>query len=384
MMVQYLFSSSEGDVPLDEETLNRPFLLNPFEAHPFLTLRDYFQCIERFIVDRVEDLAEKSGASLTADRIDDMLIRSEKHGTLYHVASIEIAGHGTRKKFAINTAFSETRRKLLLRECETMSFLYQRFSYDYLPKVYLASQVLCSNLKGNEAVVMSAVEWFEGYHEWHLAVDQDGKQTIFIWDMERGNRSASPEEGRRLFSEASKILTLYYDPNTYRQICPWHHAAGDFVVNCAGGATRVKLTTARNYLSLISFPKKADSNRVTALVAFLLNMTVQMRLDRIGGVGEPVWAQEEFVRPCLEGFFEALQIMKAEGRCDWGEEPDLRALLKNFSKQELHDLYAPLMESFREEKPEDFKVIEKNLEEHIVTLWKALRAFDQEGLAGAS
>ncbi len=168
-----------------------------------------------------------------------------------------------------------------------------------------------------------------------------------------------------------------YAPETYRQIYPWHHAAGDFVVKGAGPEIEVKLTTARNYLPLISFPKKADSNRVTALVAFLLNMVVQMRLDRIGGVGEPIWAQEEFVRPCLEGFFRALATKNAEGRGEWKEASDLPALLKRFSKEELHALHAPLMESYREEKPEDYKLIENNLEGHIATLWQALRAFDE-------
>ena len=33
-----------------------------------------------------------------------------------------------------------------------------------------------------------------------------------------------------------------------------------------------------------------------------------------------------------------------------------------------------------EKKPEDFKVIEKNLEDHIATLWTALQAFDEAGL----
>ena len=195
--------------------------------------------------------------------------------------------------------------------------------------------------------------------------------------MEKGNRTASREEGHSIFREASRILTLYYDTKTYRQIYPWHHAAGDFVVKRAGGAAEVKLTTARNYMPLISFPKKADTNRVTALVAFLLNMTVQMRLDRIGGVGEPVWAQEEFVTPSLEGFFGALQTMKAEGRCDLGEGPDLLTLLKKFSKEELHTLYAPLMESYREEKPEDFKVVERNLGEPHLYALEVLQVFDE-------
>ena len=374
MMVQYLFASPEGDVLLDEKTLDRAFLLNPFEAHPFLTLRDYFRSIERFIPD----------SRLFPDQIDQMLIRSEKHGTLYHVASVEITGHGLRRKFAVNTAFSEPKRKLLQQECETMRYLNQHFFYDYIPKMYLASEVQLSNPKGNETVVMSVSEWLEGYHEWHLAVDPDGKQEILVWDMERGNRTATREKTQSIFREASRILTLYYDPKTYRQIYPWHHAAGDFVVKPAGGSVEVKLTTARNYLPLISFPMKADANRVIALVAFLLNMTVQMRLDRIGGVGEPIWAQEEFVRPCLAGFFGALQTLKDEGKGDWGEEPDLVPFLKRFSKEELHTLYAPLMESYREEKPQEFTLIEKNLEDHIATLWEALQAFDEAGLPGSS
>ncbi len=223
MIVKYLFSSSEGDVLLDEKTLDRAFLLDPFEAHPFLTVRDYFQSIERFML----------GSSLFPDPIDRMLIRSEKHGTLYHVASVEITGCGMTRKFAVSTAFSEPRKELLLREYETMRYLNQQFSYGSIPKVYLASETLCSNAKGNETVVMSVSEWLEGYHEWHLTEEQDGKQAVLIWDTEKGNRTASVEEGRSVFSEASRILTLYYDPKTFRQIYPWHHAAGDFVVKCA-------------------------------------------------------------------------------------------------------------------------------------------------------
>jgi len=374
MIVHYFFSSSEGDVLLDEKTLDRAFLLNPFETHPFLNLRDYFESIERFILNN----------ALFTDPIDQILIRSEKHGSLYHVASVEITGHGARKKFAVSTAFSETRRKLLLHEHETMKYLNKQFSYRYLPEVYRASETLCSNANGSESVVMSVAEWLEGFHEWHLTADQEGKQAVLVWDMEKGNRTASIEEGRSIFREASRILTLYYDPKTYRQIYPWHHAAGDFVVRSAGNMPEVKLTTARNYLPLIFFPEKAGPNPVTALVAFLLNMTVQMRLDKVGGVGEPIWAQEEFVTPSLEGFFSALQTIKAERRYDLGNGPDVRSFLKKFSPGELHRLYAPLMDSYREEKPTDFPVIAKNLEGHITTLWQSLQALDEEGLQEAS
>jgi len=44
--------------------------------------------------------------------------------------------------------------------------------------------------------------------------------------------------------------------------------------------------------------------------------------------------------------FGALQTLKNEGRGDWGEGPDLLTFLKRFSTEELHTLYAPLMESY--------------------------------------
>jgi len=384
MRIRYLFSSSEGDVALDEKTLDRAFLLNPFEAHAFLTLRDYFQGIERFMMERMENLGTENGVSLSPDRIDDLLIRSEKHGTLYHVASVTVLGEGLRRKFALSAAFSEPRISALKQEVETMRFLNRSFSYPHLPGIYLAENLPLSTPQGTETILMCVSEWMEGYHEWHLATEEDGRQSVLVWDTEKGNRNATREESHALFREASKILTLYYDLKTYRQIYPWHHAAGDFVVRSAGNTPEVKLTTARNYLPLIFFPEKADTNRVTALVAFLLNMTVQMRLDKLGGVGKAIWAQEKFVIPSLEGFFSALQTMKVEGRYDLGDGPDLPSLLKKFSPEELHRLYAPLMDSYREENPADFTVITKNLEEHVMTLWQALRAFDEAALPGAS
>ena len=49
MIIEYLFSSPEGDISLAPEDLARPFLITPSEHHPFLTLGDYFEAIrEKF------------------------------------------------------------------------------------------------------------------------------------------------------------------------------------------------------------------------------------------------------------------------------------------------------------------------------------------------
>jgi len=52
MEVIYLFASPQGDVPLSQAMLGRPFLLEPFRPHPFMLLEDYFAAIKRFILQK--------------------------------------------------------------------------------------------------------------------------------------------------------------------------------------------------------------------------------------------------------------------------------------------------------------------------------------------
>ena len=54
-----------------------------------------------------------------------------------------------------------------------------------------------------------------------------------------------------VYRQAAFILTLYYDVETFEQIFPWHHAAGDFVVKADEGAVDVRLVTARQYAPMI-------------------------------------------------------------------------------------------------------------------------------------
>jgi hypothetical protein len=49
MEIEYCFASPDGDITLDQEALQQPFLIAPGKQHPFLTLGDYFSGIERFI-----------------------------------------------------------------------------------------------------------------------------------------------------------------------------------------------------------------------------------------------------------------------------------------------------------------------------------------------
>jgi hypothetical protein len=59
MMVEYRFASQGGDLPVDSQTLDRPFLLSPTESHPFLTLRDYFDAIRQFVLQRLTNISSE-------------------------------------------------------------------------------------------------------------------------------------------------------------------------------------------------------------------------------------------------------------------------------------------------------------------------------------
>ena len=91
-------------------------------------------------------------------------------------------------------------------------------------------------------------EWFEGYNEFHISLDPaDEKHKIIVWDHEHGNYFLSTDQTKALYRQAAKILTCYYNVETFEQISSWHHAAGDFVLKCQNDEIDLKLITVRQY-----------------------------------------------------------------------------------------------------------------------------------------
>lgn len=221
---------------------------------------------------------------------------------------------------------------------------------------------------------MFLAEWFEDYHEWHLSVDEaDKTQKLRIWDQISGHRFATQKEGFEIYRQAAKILTLYYDIRDSRQIYPWHHAAGDFVVGRKDGDIDVKLITARAYEPLVTFLEEEDINPMVALIYFFLNLTIKTRLDRLDGLGDVAWAGDFTVEATTEGFFRALRIKDMEQRYHLGRVEDFLNLLRSFSAEELNRLYQPLLGHYREEGPDDLSLITNNLEDHTEQLYQVIQ-----------
>jgi len=381
MKTQYLFSSPNGDLSLGPGEFERPFLITPSEPHPFLTLGDYFDDIKTFILkDRamplISVLKDQIKIETSREQIREILIRSEKHGALYHLASVEIHVHNTSIKFSVSTAVSEKGKGWLIQEYEALNYLNRSLRLPYLPNVYFKGEVKRRTKKNRLTLAMFMGEWFAGYHEWHLSIDESSNsQKICIWDLEKGNRYASEEEAFEIFRQISKILTLYYEVHAFNQIYPWHHAAGDFIVSSKGNRMDVRLTTVRGYQPLICSDTENEMDPMIAIVYFFLNMTIRIRLDKLDGVGETAWAGDFSVDAATKGFFEALGIMHREGRYDLGEVPELLLVLQSFSEHELEKLFQPLLVLLQRNDPSDLSVTKANLRTHVTRLHQTLQNF---------
>ena len=115
--------------------------------------------------------------------------------------------------------------------------------------------------------------------------------------MDQGYTFLSESQSEEIWRKAAYILTNFYDPKTFEEIFPWHHASGDFVASAVNEQLDLKLITIRQYGPRLEFHEYSPENQVTAMALFLANLTIRMRLDRLDGVGEIVWAPDYSVEP---------------------------------------------------------------------------------------
>ena len=381
MHFRFLLSDPHGDIELSPENLEQPFLISPEEQHPFLTLADYFGALHSFVLyadgNILRTALKKQGlpADINLSDISEILIRSEKHGAFYHIASVEIVGLGEKIKFAVTTALSESAKISLAEEY----FILQQLSEitaDFIPETYCKESVGWKTDSGSEEFFMVSGEWFGTNHEWHASDDpKSGDRKIQLWDYENGYRFLSDAESHELLRQVAYILTLYYDQKSFCQIYPWHHGAGDFVVAAESGAISVKLITARQYEPLVQFDKTEEADRLVATIHFLLNLALRVRLDRLDGVGEPVWLGVSAVYAAVAGFFAGLSATQAKNRLMIGPVAEFLEIMQSFDTQEIFEMYESLLEIYAEEDQDDFRLIQAELADHASELHETLQEF---------
>ena len=378
MNILYTFSSPHGDVPVDDATLARPFIVRPFENHPFMTLGDYFLAIRDLILS--EDgrplttlLSRLWTRNAAIADVDTIFIRYEKYGTLYHISSAEIVAGARRTRLTVSAAVTDESKEALDREFGVLQRLGSQKSLSYLPQVCCKHAVQIRKAEGSETLLMTLSEWFDNYHEWHFSHDGEGRQRIIVWDMESGYRFMSEQETYEIIRQAATILTFYYDTETYNRIFPWHHGAGDFVVKSAEGAIDLKLVTARGYEPVAVPEHDPETGPSRAIILFFLETTVKMRLDKYEGMGESIWADAFVVGAAVDGFFRALRLKESEGHAFAIKVNDLMKQLKGFTEDELKRLLHAHMNQVGSRDSSDYAAISSHTDDHARDLYHAIQ-----------
>ena len=344
---------------------------------------DYFEAAQAFLEAHRYDVitraaSQRLGYAVKPRDLSEIRIRLKKHGAFYHPARVEITIDQKQLSFVLNVAISDSGRRFIKQDYQYLKRLNAETPFYYLPQVYGWEQITGP---AGLNFGMFLGEWFDGYHEFHLAPDPvDHALNIAVWDETTGRFFLTAEQTKTLYAQAARILTCYYNLASFEQILAWHHAAGDFVVSIKRDKLKLRLVTVRRYTSIFENKQQASSKAgdpgwiLHALLVFFLNLSIQMRLDRIEGIGDMVWSNKDAVDATLTGFLDALSM-----KSDVNILPDspltcFLAYISGCQASDLYDLSKEIVNRFNPRMPE-LPIIRKNLSEHVETLHDAFQQF---------
>jgi len=329
-----------------------------------ITIGDYFLAAAEFLSKRnfsilKSGLAAVLNIRVQTDQICKIMVFLEKHGAFYHPLKIQVhLNEPYTGLFVLNGAVSKPGLSLIETEYQLISSLNKTHSKRYLPNVFGIDFIKID--KGEIGFFLG--EWFEGYKEFH-ATEGRGKQQIVVWESDGSRHFLSEASACPIYRKIARILTYYYDIETFDQIFPWHHAAGDFVVRQEGNTSHVRLVTARGFRPLTPFNDGDQKVYILpSLMFFCLNLTIRMRLDRLDGTGQAVLLGEKILPAVVEGFLQALD--EKSQACDLG---NIRASFITFFQQFTAEQMMKIMENILESWPletSEALIIQENIESH--------------------
>ena len=374
--VRTYINSPHGLVALGPEHALLPLPWGLDGEGPALTYGPYFDALLSFLSQRdYQPLRAALGGLLQQPiplrKIQGVEVISQKHGAFYHVAQVRSNIAGVHYSFVVNSAVRPAQQAFLESEFALLQDLAERFPLGFVPHAFALGTAPCTTGDGIACSLKSFIaEWFEGYHEFHLSrQDSQGDLFIKVWDAHSGNSLLDAEEARSVYHQAALILTAYLDPESFSQIYPWHHAAGDFVLKRLGAGPQLRLITVRGYLPLVTVGPD-PSEKWIPLVHFFLNLSLRMRLDRLDGTGELVWADPDCLAGVVSGFVEGWE-QKTKKHPALPRTSEVMAVLRSFTPEEWLPLASLVLDHGLVETDES-EFIEPRLEEHATSLHKIL------------
>jgi len=354
--VKLMATTPQAEIPVEIEVSTIPLPAGPHGKDEEIALRygPYLEAVHHLLVKDdyqklLQALCSRLSRVVSVDEIDFLEIRSEKHGACYHVARVDVCVSGQKVPFAVNVAATPEARDQLARDFRLLETLSNRYNYKFLPNVYFkGAGSYREKEKPAKWLHMFVAEWFRNFHEFHLHRDDiSGSNRILLWDPDRESGYLSEHQCQELYRQAARILTLYYDYNNFKQIYPWHHAAGDFVLKEEQGKVDVRLITIRDYGAVVDFTSRKKAAELLGLILFFLHLTIQMRIDRLDGVGQVVWAEDHCLQGTVAGFFAGLPQGKKESWKNIPSAGEIRELFCRFSRDEWLQLLVKMLESYK-------------------------------------
>jgi hypothetical protein len=371
--LRVLATTPRGEVPVGAEDHNRALPSGP-GPEATLTYGPYLDSVRRFLLRNsgrqlVAALRSHTGRQVNPEEINGIDIRTEKHGAFYHVVRVDVHLSGRTASLVVNVAATDLSRSTSQREYRLLRHLARHFPYPYLPRVFRRGVVSYrTENEGTRRLQMVVGEWLSYYHEFHLhRREGEGRMGLLLWDSTNGYRYLTHGQTSSLYRQAARILADYYDWNSFRQIYPWHHAAGDFVVREENGEVDLRLITVRDYVPVVGYRTRGRAGKMLALILFFLHLTLQMRLDRLDGVGELVWAEEEFLSHVIRGFLDAMS-----GKVGTPSPSALYEILSTFAREEWRQVLGECIETYAFS-PEELDLVRRYEAIHIEQITQALQ-----------
>ncbi|MBU4388570.1 MAG: hypothetical protein KKH84_09235 [Proteobacteria bacterium] len=346
---------------------------------------DYFYAVCSFLGKNefksiTSAISQQLNQNIKPEAIQEIRIYLEKHGEFYHPARIEAHINGSSILFVLNVAISSTGKNYIKREFEILNKLNNEFSFSFIPTAYNIGEIHLKN-KGLD-IIMFLGEWFEGFNEFHLSQDKtDSSIKIVVWDHEKGNFFLSADETLELYSQVAMILTCYYNAETFEQIFPWHHAAGDFVIKLQKNKMEIRLITVRQYAPMF---KNTNENELEgqntnsaaylpleAMLVFFLNISIRNRLDRLDGIGEIVWSDNIAVEGTLKGFLKGLSKISSNKLTNTIAVNFIN-YISCFAKTDLLEISNSIVNTYNPMAPE-ISVIRQNLINHVDIVFSTIK-----------
>ncbi|MGD9369239.1 MAG: hypothetical protein PVH87_26260 [Desulfobacteraceae bacterium] len=338
-----------------------------------VTYGDYFTAARHFLEEDgyalIRDASGRmTGKAVSPIEIEKISVYLLKHGAFYHPACVVAEVDGHRLSFVLNVAVSTKGREMIAREYRSLAHLNTQRPGSFWPPVFGIGQGLDPH---GRQFPMFLGQWLDGFFEFHISGAGADRRHVVLWDTDNGQRRLNHDQAIECLRQAACILAYAYNPVTFEAIRQWHHAAGDFVVAFNEEKISVRMIAARNYAPMIENEAPDVEAMLEALLIFLMEISLKLRLDRLDGVGRVVCHGDHVVPAICSGFFQGLRMAAPQHGLPEDFDVTAKHYIALHDTRQLNRVASAILKNLPAESGER-DLLRRKLEHHLSALLRAV------------